>query len=248
MRLLGANSQRLEGGEREALLSLCLRGMDTLSQKETELRIPTWVYEAEIKDDFILSYPWCRRRNMDILARNHGLSCKRGGKEFWISGLKSEVSESYVRVTVTERPKRALDLFSGTGSASKVLQAHGFEVTSVDLDQRYHPSICADVQTWDFTVFPPSHFDVVTASPPCTEFSVAKSKGESDIEGAMELIHRTMEIVKYFNPSIWWLETPRYGYLGRSEFLEDYSHWDCVQHSSQTARDVVRQATSAGVG
>jgi hypothetical protein len=224
---LGANNQRLEGGEKEALLSLCFRGIDSCSQKESELRIPTWVYEADIREDFILSYPWCRRRNMDILARKHGLSCKRGGKEYWIPGIKSEVSTSHIHVTATERPKRALDLFSGTGSASKVLQAHGYEVISVDLDARFHPTICADIDRWDYKIFPAHSFDVIMASPPCTEFSVAKTRGERDIEGALALVSRTIEIVQYFDPPVWWLETPRYGYLGRGDFLKQYAQWDC---------------------
>jgi len=37
------------------------------------LKIPTYFYEADIKDDMILSYNWCRLRGVDISARHHGL-------------------------------------------------------------------------------------------------------------------------------------------------------------------------------
>jgi len=46
-----------------------------------------------------------------------------------------------VQTTTVQIPKKALDLFSGIGSATKVLTEWGSEVTSVDIDPKYHPDI-----------------------------------------------------------------------------------------------------------
>ena len=68
------------------------------------------------------------------------------------------------------RPKRFLDLFSGSGSVSKVAQCKGFEVRSLDIDQSRDIYYCSDILDFDYmnelaTWIP----DVVWASPPCTE-------------------------------------------------------------------------------
>jgi len=123
--------------------------------------------------------------------------------------------------------KRCLDLFSGTGSVSQVLEGRGYEVTTLDMDPRFKPKICADVRSWDYQKYPPGYFDIVTASPPCTEFSKAKTVGERKLTQALEVVEKTLEIIKYFNPPVWWLETPRYGLLTKSELMRDIPCWDC---------------------
>ena len=35
------------------------------------------------------------------------------------------------------------------------------------------PTILCDIRSWDYTTFPPGHFDMVWASPVCTEYSRA---------------------------------------------------------------------------
>ena len=47
-------------------------------------------------------------------------------------------SESHIELLAVkeETPKRALDLFSGLGSATKLLQSHGYQVVSLDLNTK----------------------------------------------------------------------------------------------------------------
>ena len=65
---------------------------------------------------------------------------------------------------------RLLELFSGTKSVGRAFEALGWEVTSLDADATTRPTICADVQAWDYGTYPPGHFDLIWASPVCTEF------------------------------------------------------------------------------
>ena len=67
--------------------------------------------------------------------------------------------------------RRLLELFCGTKSVSKAVGHEFDEVISLDLDAAHEPTIRADILIWDYTVYPPGHFQTVWASPPCTEFS-----------------------------------------------------------------------------
>ena len=75
---------------------------------------------------------------------------------------------------------RVLELFSGTGSVGNVCRRLGCIVTSLDRDMD------ADVRTHimdrDFRSYPPGFFEVIWASPPCTEYSVAKTVGVRKLE------------------------------------------------------------------
>ena len=56
---------------------------------------------------------------------------------------------------------------------------------------------------WDFRVeFPPGHFHLIAAAPPCTEYSIANTVGVRNLEWADQLVHRTKVIIEYFNPRV----------------------------------------------
>ena len=38
-----------------------------------------------------------------------------------------------------------LELFSGTGSVGRAFRERGWQVTSVDLERKFNPTICCDV-------------------------------------------------------------------------------------------------------
>ena len=77
------------------------------------------------------------------------------------------------------------------------------------------PDICCDVLTWHHSIFPVGHIDVIWASPPCTQYSIARSKAKRprDSEGADALMQRALDIIEYFQPRAWYIENPASGLL-----------------------------------
>ncbi len=67
-----------------------------------------------------------------------------------------------------------LDLLSGTGSTAAAFRKKGFEVITLDFNQKFSPDIQTDVLAWDYqSTFPAGYFETIAASPPCTENSIA---------------------------------------------------------------------------
>jgi site-specific DNA-cytosine methylase len=117
-----------------------------------------------------------------------------------------------------------LDLFSGTASVSTAFRAAGWETTTLDRD--LPADIQADIMTWDFEVCRPGHFDFVWASPPCTEYSRAKTTGTRDLATANEIVQRTLLIIRHLQPKAWVLENPQTGLLKQQRFMEPYDYVD----------------------
>ncbi len=62
---------------------------------------------------------------------------------------------------------RMLDLFSGTGSVGRKFEEIGYEVFSIDIMAKFKPTLCIDINTWDYrSQFPRGHLRVITAGPP----------------------------------------------------------------------------------
>ena len=116
---------------------------------------------------------------------------------------------------------RLLELFSGTGSIGKVFADKGWEVVSLDKDPRTEATIHHDILTWDHTTYPPGHFDVIWASPDCTQYSCARrgARTERNLPLADSLVLRSREIINYFNPRVWFIENPQTGMLKDREFM-----------------------------
>ena len=74
---------------------------------------------------------------------------------------------------------RLLELFSGTGSVGRAFQAAGWEVVSVDSDLSADATIHCDVCFLNFRWWQPGHFDSVWASPPCTQYSCARTSARA---------------------------------------------------------------------
>ena len=109
---------------------------------------------------------------------------------------------------------RLLELFSGTGSVGRVFRARGWEVLSVDVDPEAGADVTVDVLSWDYSAFPRSYFDCVWASPPCTEYSIARSNARRprNLELADAIVQRTIDIITYFGGA-YWVENPATGLL-----------------------------------
>ena len=133
----------------------------------------------------------------------------------------SQERNKVVRLLTKVLVKRALDLFSGTGSVGSVLHAEGYEVVSVDNEPQFQPSLLVDVLTWDYrAAYPSGYFDIIFCCPPCTQFSRALTTGQRDLEGADRLVEKALEIVRYFQPRMWFLENPRGGLLKTRSFMQ----------------------------
>ena len=113
----------------------------------------------------------------------------------------------------SSKSHRALDLFSGSGAVGRHLAQRGFAVTSLDILPSMKPNICVDILQWDYKSYPPHYFRVIAAGVPCNEYSRAKTVGVRDLDAADKIVWRTLEIINYFQPEIWWLENPRTGLL-----------------------------------
>ena len=122
--------------------------------------------------------------------------------------------------------KYALVLFCGTKSVDRVLEAAGYTVISLDINKKVDPTILSDILKWDYTEFPRGYFDTIWASPLCTEYSKAKTKGVRNLELADSLVLRTLEIIKHFNPRQWFIENPQTGLLKTRSFMAGLTYYD----------------------
>lgn len=120
---------------------------------------------------------------------------------------------------------KILELFCGTKSLSKVAEELGHECFTVDILQKFNPDLCKnvlDLSVSDIPFIP----DVIWASPPCTEYSHAKSRGVRKIDEANEVVLKTLEIIREFNPKIWVLENPQSGRLKNQLFMQNLPYSD----------------------
>ena len=108
---------------------------------------------------------------------------------------------------------KLLELFKGTGSIAKVFEREGWEVTSLDIDPKSEADITANILDWDYTEYEPGHFDAIWGSPPCTEYSKAKTRGTRNLQLADSIVLKLLEIIDYFKPRVWWFENPHSGLL-----------------------------------
>lgn len=76
---------------------------------------------------------------------------------------------------------KLLELFGGTGSVGAVAKKLHWDVTSLDLK---NADINCDLKNteWDYKQIPSGYDDMIHASPPCTEYSVAKTVGRKIAE------------------------------------------------------------------
>ena len=121
---------------------------------------------------------------------------------------------------------RLLELFSGTKSVSSACNTSFDEVVSVDILPKFNPTHCTDILKWNYKQYPPGYFDVIWASPPCTHYSKAKTRGVRDIEGSNGIVAKTLEIIEYFNPSRWFIENPETGKLKEQEVMAGLPFYD----------------------
>ena len=96
----------------------------------------------------------------------------------------------------------------------------------VSLDRDMEADIRTDIMDWDYRTYPPGSFDVIWSSPPCTEYSRAKTIGVRKLDEANGIVKRTLEIIDYFNPTYWIMENPQTGLLKSQPFIAELPYND----------------------
>lgn len=136
---------------------------------------------------------------------------------------------------------RVLELFSGTRSVGKCCDELGWESVSLDINDNC--DIKCDIMEWDYTIYKPNYFDIIWASPPCASFSklqycsigkkmkdgnikTRKTIEDNMINNGDPIVRRTLEIIEYFKPSLWFIENPFTGQLKNREYMKDLSFYD----------------------
>ena len=119
-----------------------------------------------------------------------------------------------------------LELFCGTKSIGKCCDKLGWNSVSVDMEKKFNPTHLCNIMDFDYKQYPKDYFDIVWSSPPCTEYSKAKSRGIRDIDGANKIVIRTIEIINYFNCEYWFMENPQSGRLKDRDIMKDLPYYD----------------------
>lgn len=147
------------------------------------------------------------------------------------TGKRSGSLSRFPTVLLAMEKIRVLDCFSGTGSIRKCADdsPDKFSCVSLDISDALHPvEILCDIMDWKYKCFPPDSFDIIFASPPCTQYSIARTTGKlpRDIDGANKVVQRVLEIIRYFNPAVALIENPGSGYLKQQPFMQNLNYFD----------------------
>ncbi len=132
-----------------------------------------------------------------------------------------------------------LELFSGTGSIGKVCKQLDWNVVSVDMLLPADHQV--DIMEFNYKQYPKDHFDIVWASPPCTNYShlkkcwygrmlqgsiYTKERNAIEQDEADKLVLKSFEIIDYFKPHLWFVENPQTGNLKKREIMKGIPFYD----------------------
>ena len=115
-----------------------------------------------------------------------------------------------------------LELFSGSGSVGKAFRAHGWDVISLDSDPKaFEATIAKDILEFEVSELGGRTVDLVWASPPCTHYSVARTKaaGIWDMTASDVLVLKALSIAWALGCPIF-VENPWTGKLKTRGWLE----------------------------
>lgn len=131
-----------------------------------------------------------------------------------------------------------LELFSGTGSVGKVCEMLDWNVVSVDMI--LPATHKCDIMDFDYKQYPRDHFDIIWASPPCTNYSKLQDcwigrmrKGQiytkevqaQEMNNDDKLVLKALEIIEYFNPHWWFIENPAGSRMKERPFMKNLHNY-----------------------
>ena len=118
---------------------------------------------------------------------------------------------------------------------------------SLDIDPKCNATWTADILDWeDWRHMTPERYDFIWASPPCTEYSIARTRASSprDMELADSIVTRTLEIISKLKPLGWLMENPQTGYLRTRDIVVGLPFRDvCYCRYSDGVNHMYRKAT-----
>ena len=111
---------------------------------------------------------------------------------------------------------KVLDLFCGLGGWSRAFAEAGHDCTGIDIKNIGYPYrfIKADLNDW----MPDQHYDIILASPPCTQFSkvVQRWTGKCNESKGLGLVFKTFALIQEMKPKYWVIENVK----GLAEFID----------------------------
>lgn len=111
---------------------------------------------------------------------------------------------------------KVLDLFSGFEGWSKPFRDRGHQVLTLDNDPVYGADIVRDIL--DIKAKNLGYFDIVLASPPCTQMTVMQigrhwnkdhTPKTTEAVHALKLVQHTVNLIAGIGPQYWIMENPR---------------------------------------
>ena len=111
---------------------------------------------------------------------------------------------------------KVLDLFCGLGGWSIPFNEAGYDCTGIDIKNIGYPFNFIQADLNDYTTN--EYYDIVLASPPCTNFSkvVLNWTGKNNESKGLDLVYRTFALIQEIKPKYWVIENVR----GLSEFID----------------------------
>jgi len=114
---------------------------------------------------------------------------------------------------------KALELFCGTKSFSKVAKERGHDIFTIDFNPKFKPDLCCDMLYFDKRMLPAEWRkpEILWSSPPCDTFSLS---GNSMFMGfpttpkayiGLALAFKCIEMIRELKPLFWVIENPRAG-------------------------------------
>ena len=117
---------------------------------------------------------------------------------------------------------RFWDICCGIKSVSNIWRGAGHDTLTLDIDPKCSPDICMDIMKWDFTDFSLQPPDFVWCSPPCTEYSIARTRAKTprDLDGSDAIVQKCLDIIAFWRPRHWMIENPATGLLKTREVVQ----------------------------